>query len=300
MKRRGIVSEEHIMCDQIGKKSEREACHEDLAKSLGIDRKFKHQVSPPNDSPKYSNSREVQRSKRVDAAVEAPFPTLPLGDSEVPGATLKKLKLIQMFPDVNSSRFDDVVARYESVAAVGDMVIVADPAELYIALQSSDRRISSSTLAHGGFRYRVKGVLKPNMAAHEHAVDLQLEYAPNKHAGAPPVLTAAHTQAMGLGYIPRNPTRKIPEPQRKKMPVYDEETILDDGPGSIFQVGLDPKLIPRNLYVPTRTTACADGANWADRTFSNVQWLPVDLADYDNRLQQQQQHHHRRQKNPPT
>jgi len=134
-------------------------------------------------------------------------------------------------------------------------------------------------------------VLKPDESwtpNNEHAVDLQLKYKPDVTKSAA-LFTAELSQAMGLGYLPRDVAKHVIEKDRKLMPRFStyDESVFDNGSGPALTTELSSDLIPSSLFVQTRTVACAEGASWADQTFNNIQWLPTDLAEFNSRLEKQ-------------
>ena len=84
----------------------------------------------------HSNARDAQKSPSVESIVRSATPALPFREEEIPSEVWRKLGLLQMLPNTNAARLNAAIARYESVAKIGDFVVVAGPANLLAWLES--------------------------------------------------------------------------------------------------------------------------------------------------------------------
>jgi len=309
IERRGVADEEFYRCDRHPKKFDRMQCQKSVAAKLGFDLSFAAQVASRVDS------RPRQASRTLGADLARPVRFLPLTGSAdkpvptevraatspgpavrgsapnldpLPRAVSSMLSRLRLLPDRQLGLFNEAIAAYETVARAGDEVLVGD-VELLIAQLA--RHTSGGGGDQGllsGIRYKVVKVLPPVLVPEElrgssgtgpAPVDLELELVA---IGGP--VTAGDTQAMGLGYVPRDPTEDASEafasPEaRRALPLV---TDLDAEP-RLFEPGVSEEVVPKLLYAPSHTPAILADAGWADRT-DQIQWLPADLAEFDRRL----------------
>jgi hypothetical protein len=100
------------------------------------------------------------------------------------------------------------------------------------------------------------------------------------------LLSAGDTQALGLGYVPRDPTDRFAGQRHPRaLPLVTDLDMDPEGLGPYFAPGVDERVVPQELYVPSHFHAVQKDAGWADRT-DQIQWLPANLTEFDLRLQE--------------
>ncbi len=97
-------------------------------------------------------------------------------------------------------------------------------------------------------------------------------------------LHSGETQGMGLGYVPRFPTKLLSDIEKKNR--KNMSAFVEGPTGNIsgyYEPSVNPFFIPKSLYISSRALAVSPGASWADRT-NNVQWLPFNLDEFNIRM----------------
>jgi hypothetical protein len=97
---------------------------------------------------------------------------------------------------------------------------------------------------------------------------------------------------MGVGYISRvarpdfaRVANTIKGLKKLALPVEDINAPV----GSVWNTSesytesIPPSSIPKKVYVSSRALALSPDASWSERV-THVQWLPLDLAEFDRRL----------------
>jgi hypothetical protein len=108
----------------LNARSARETCKKQASNAKGYDISMMAQFASDVDS------RKLQRSPHLKALLDAPIVTLPLplrgsGDS-LPARFSDKLRRLRLRPDIALDEVNKAVAGYETVARVGDVVVVGD------------------------------------------------------------------------------------------------------------------------------------------------------------------------------
>jgi hypothetical protein len=220
-------------------------------------------------------NRGFQRSSTLEPDLAAEVHRFPLSASDIPASIVQSLKRLRMFPDAALMALNQAIYGFESVARVGDVAVVADPEVLSTMLVS--RNAVNPCV---GIQYRIsKVIVLPDRAS-----DLVIERSQGDSSSCDKfrILTPGDTQAMGIGYVPRTPTElltSLSDRARAALPVFDNASTLS----SYYSQSVDLSVAPTRLYVSSRKPAVVAGAGWADIT-ENVQWLPVDLVEFEKRV----------------
>jgi len=165
IRRRGVIDDEILLCDRLRKRYLRSKCLENAGKKFGFG------VTPQHQIAKGADSRPSQRSRTLAAELVAPVAALPLAlglqpaassrasshaspadpAAPVPAAVAGMLRRVRLLPDAPLLSLAREQRRFESVARVGDLIIVADPVNLAPLVEEHKSRKSG-----GGFSARPK------------------------------------------------------------------------------------------------------------------------------------------------